>query len=52
MMFKKLGLHFNVVTVIFSLIIGGIIACHTYCGCLTTNKELFLENASPLDYRI
>jgi len=52
MVFKKLGLHFNIPTIVISLIVGGIIACHTFCGCLTIKKEGFLANAAPLDYRM
>ena len=53
MEFKILGLQFNVLTVIISLIVGGLIACHTFCGCATfkkDNKEGFLSNAAPLGY--
>ena len=51
---KVLGFQFNVLTVVVALIVGGLIACHTICGCTTLkgNKEGFLANAAPLGYRM
>jgi len=55
MEFKFKGIHFNVLTVAVALIIGGLIACHTFCGCTSIKvdkKEGFLGNAAPLGYRM
>ena len=55
MEFKIQGIHFNVLTVVISLIVGALIACHTFCGCATLKKETkegFLANAAPLGYRM
>ena len=44
----------NVVTIVVSLLIGGIIACHTFCGSTTLHtdkKEGFLTGA-PLNYQL
>lgn len=52
---KVLGFAFNIFTVVVALVIGGLIACHTFCGCTTlksVKKEGFLSNAAPLGYRM
>lgn len=44
----------NLLTIIVSLLIGGIIACHTLCGSTSLNsdkKEGFL-NGAPLNYQL
>ena len=48
-----MGLNINVLTVFVSLLIGGLIAFHTFCGCSTifnTKKEGF--NGAPLDWQL
>ena len=41
----------NITVIVVSLIIGGLIACHTICGCSTISKEGFSEGA-PLDWKM
>lgn len=53
---KIMGLQFNPVTVLVALIIGGLIACHTFCGCTSLNKktaqEGFSSMGAPIGYRM
>ena len=50
--FNIMGFNINVLTVVVSLLIGGLIACHTLCGCSSiynTKKEGF--QGAPLDWQ-
>jgi len=51
---KILGSKFNLVTVLVSLIIGGLLACHLFCGCSHLKKEGFASSAlgAPIGYRM
>ena len=52
--YTVMGVSFNVLTVLVCLFIGGLIACHTFCGSAmlhNTKKEGFL-NGAPLNYRL
>ena len=55
--FNMLGMQVNLLTIIISVIIGGVLACHTVCGSTSVNvkvskqKEGFLTGA-PLGYRL
>ncbi len=39
----------NMITIIIALVIGGIIACHTICGCCSISKKEGFQGA-PLDW--
>lgn len=41
----------NIITIIIALIIGGLIACHTFCGCSCINKEGF-DIGAPLEWNM
>jgi hypothetical protein len=49
---KFLGHHFDLMTIIISLIIGGLASCHLFCGCLSLKKEGFSLMGAPLDYKL
>ena len=49
--YTVMGVSFNVFTVLVCLFIGGLIACHTFCGSAViynTKKAGFLDSA-PLN---
>ena len=45
----------NLMTIVISLLIGGIISCHLFCGCATfykTTKEGFSSMGAPIGWNM
>lgn len=42
----------NMMTIVISLIVGGLIACHTLCGCTSINKKEGFTLGAPIGWNM
>tara|TARA_Y100000591_G_C21794155_1_gene678340 strand:+ start:920 stop:1327 length:408 start_codon:yes stop_codon:yes gene_type:complete len=49
-----MGININLLSIVIGLIIGGLLSCHLFCGCINIYKTDVKEGleGAPLDYHL